>query len=108
MTSNQHDWGAIGAAVLTAVRAQVVSWQNEGFLVEVHEPGRFGAAISLWCRGRAGMGHLSVWSSGLADAMVGAQEGGHGEPEVRSFTVGSVSDIRDALEYFERSIMSYD
>jgi len=47
MTSDQHDWGVTGAAVLTAVRAQVVSWESEGFIVEVREPGRHGEAISL-------------------------------------------------------------
>jgi hypothetical protein len=107
MTDEQHAWGMIGAAVLAEVRAQVKSWENEGFIVEVTEPGH-GEAISLWCRSSrsSAIGHLSVWDSGAADMLAGAT--GQGEPEIRSFTVGSISDIKDALAYFARRIRSYE
>ena len=108
MTNEQRGWDMIGAAVLAAVRAQIKSWENEGFIVEVTEPGRFGEAISLWCRSSrsSAIGHLSVWGSGAADTLVGAT--GQGEPEIRSFTIGSISDIKDALAYFARLIRSHE
>jgi hypothetical protein len=108
MASDRQGWDVIGTAVLAAVRAQVKSWQNEGFTVEVSDPGRNdGEAISLWCwSGRSSaIGNLSVWSSGAADTLVGAT--GRGEPEIRSFTVGSVPDIEEVLAYLARTIRAY-
>jgi hypothetical protein len=109
MAGDQQGWGLISTAVLAAVRAQGKSWQSEGFTVEVSVPGRNeGEAISLWCTSSrsSAIGHLSVWSSGAADTLIGAT--GRGEPEMRSFTVGSVSDIGEVLAYFARTIRAYD
>ena len=65
-------------------------------------------AIWLWCTSSrsSANGSFTVWKSGLADTLVGGTR--HGEPEMRSFTVGSISDIKDALAYFTRLIRSHE